>query len=78
MSSPLDKILELTRLADANEITAAYDEVCSGQQLHLLDHVKATALPEGDALSLEHQVPYLKIHTVRHGYFLVEAFLILS
>jgi hypothetical protein len=55
--SPLDKILELTRLAEDDEITAAYDDVCGGQQLHLLDHVKATPLPEGDALSLENQVP---------------------
>jgi hypothetical protein len=50
-------MLELTRLADLGEITAEYDDKCSGHQLHLLDHVKATSFPDGDILSLEHQVP---------------------
>ena len=53
-----DKMLELTRLADVEEVVAAeYGEECGGgHQLHLLNHVKATPLPDGDVLSLEHQV----------------------
>ncbi len=43
-------------MADLGEMTAGYDDECGGQQLHLLDHVKATPLPDGDVLSLEHQV----------------------
>jgi hypothetical protein len=49
-------MLDLTRMADLGEMTAGYDDECGGQQLHLLDHVKATPLPDGDVLSLEHQV----------------------
>ena len=49
-------MLDLSRLADLWEMTAEYDGLCAGQQLHLLHHVKATPLPDGDILSLEHQV----------------------
>jgi hypothetical protein len=49
-------MLDLTRMADLGEMIAGYDDECGGQQLHLLDHVKATPLPDGDVLSLEHQV----------------------
>jgi hypothetical protein len=49
-------MLDLTRMADLGEMTAGYDDECGGHQLHLLDHVKATPLPDGDVLSLEHQV----------------------
>ncbi len=55
-------------MADLGEMTAGYDDECGGQQLHLLDHVKATPLPDGDVLSLEHQVgPLFSIPTYLIG-----------
>ena len=52
----LERILDLAKFEVTAEAIAEYDSLSLAKQLHLLDHVKATGLPDVDILSLEHQV----------------------
>ena len=51
----LDKTLDMVKLGDSADIQCDYDKLSLNNQLHLLDHVKSTSLPDLDILSLEHQ-----------------------
>lgn len=55
--SLLDQILNLVRLDDPlNEsVELEYDGVSLNQQMHLLDHIKNTSVPDIDILSMEQQ-----------------------
>jgi len=55
-SSMLDQQLELVGLSDESETILDYDCISNNRQLHLLDHIKSTALPDYDSLALEHQL----------------------
>jgi len=52
----VDKNLDLVKHGDNIEIAVDYDEISLNHQLHLLDHVKSTGLPDLELLSLEQQV----------------------
>jgi len=54
--SILDQQLELVGLSDDAETFLDYDCISNNRQLHLLDHIKATPVPDYDSLALEHQL----------------------
>jgi len=51
----LEKMLDMAKLGDSGDMQYNYDSISHYQQLHLLDHVKSTCIPDIDILSLEVQ-----------------------
>ena len=55
-SSIMETQLDLVGGLAADSTTLEYDNISGSRQLHLLDHISNTRLPDYDTLSLEHQL----------------------
>ena len=55
-SSIMETQLDLVGGLTADSTTLEYDNISGSRQLHLLDHISNTQLPDYDTLSLEHQL----------------------